>query len=558
MSGNLDKTVGDILAATSDIPKEQIDQLMETAAQVGETGQAKTLDQVLVEEKVIDAKKAAEIKKQAQEVQDAPQIPGYTLLGKLGEGGMGAVYKALQTNLQRQVAMKILGAHLAGNKDFVARFYREARASAALDHPNVVRGYDVGEANGVHYFAMELVDGKSAQDLLDAKGPLSVGDACKIVYDVALALEHAQEHNMVHRDIKPDNIMITRKGVVKLADLGLAKQLDDENSMTQTGSGFGTPYYMAPEQAKNAKYVDGRSDIYALGATLYHLLAGKVPFPGTTAMEVLIAKERATYPKLSSVNGDVSGQLSLVVDKMMAKDPGQRQQTATDLIADLDRIGQHNDQLSFVAGAKGRVTAAPRSTPAATAGPSKQKTVAKAAPTKTGRPVKAKAKAKPAAPVNPNVWYLRYTDAAGKPVKAKADTNRIRKLIVTNQLNDTVEASHSPRGPFRKLQTYAEFEPALRSKIARKKAEAKSGATGQSMADLIENIDDEQARHRRRRALQHVWTWIWSLILTVVVLGGGGAALWKFAIAPALQGVEDSSQELQQNIQQEKKRMGRD
>src|SRR6266567_7426089 len=210
------------------------------------------------------------------------QVGDFHLTKKLGEGGMGTVFKAHQMSMDRDVALKILPRHLAKDTSYVERFYREARASAKLDHPNIVRGIAVGEDRGYHYFAMEYIDGESSDKVLESQGKLQVGDAVKIALDVARALDHAHSKGLVHRDIKPDNIMITRQGFVKLADLGLAKAADENQGLTQTGSGFGTPYYMPPEQARNAKYVDNRSDIYALGATLYHLLTGKVPFTGDT------------------------------------------------------------------------------------------------------------------------------------------------------------------------------------------------------------------------------------------------------------------------------------
>src|SRR5262249_22290853 len=162
--------------------------------------------------------------------------------------------------------------HLAASQASVDRFYREAKSGALLNHPNVVRNLAVGQdrATGKHYLVLEFVDGASAHALLQRYGRLSVGDAVHIALDTARALEHAHSRSIVHRDIKPDNILITRSGLAKLADLGLAKRTDEASHLTAARQGFGTPYYMPYEQAMNAKYADGRSDIYALGATLYH------------------------------------------------------------------------------------------------------------------------------------------------------------------------------------------------------------------------------------------------------------------------------------------------
>src|SRR5262245_35127039 len=169
------------------------------------------------------------------------EIGDYRLTKKLGEGGMGAVFKARQLSMDRDVALKVLPKHLAKDKDFVDRFYREARASAKLDHPNIVRGIAGGEEKGFHYFAMEFVDGESCEKILQEPRKFKVADALKIALDIARALDHAHSKGMVHRDIKPENILVTRDGTVKLADLGLAKETETNNALTQTGHGFGTP-----------------------------------------------------------------------------------------------------------------------------------------------------------------------------------------------------------------------------------------------------------------------------------------------------------------------------
>ena len=223
------------------------------------------------------------------------QLGDFELKKKLGKGGMGEVYLARQVSLDRLVALKTLSRELSKKEDFVARFQREARSMAKIDHVNVVKVYAVDSVKGIHFAAIEYIDGKSVQDWLDHLETFSVGDAVHIALISAEALRHAHDQNMVHRDIKPDNILLTSKGVVKVADFGLAKALDEDVSMTQSGTGLGTPLYMAPEQARSAKTVDQRSDIYALGATLYHMLTGKLPFSGDTALELIIAKETGKY-----------------------------------------------------------------------------------------------------------------------------------------------------------------------------------------------------------------------------------------------------------------------
>ena len=234
----------------------------------------------------------------------------YRILRLLGEGGMGSVYLGYHEGLGRQVAIKVLADSLASNQAYIDRFYREARSGALLNHPNIVRGFAIGQdkATGKHYLILEYVDGTSAQVLLERLGRLPVGDAVHITLDIARALEHAHSCNLVHRDIKPDNILISRTGVAKLADLGLAKRIDETSHLTALRQGFGTSYYMPYEQAMSAKSVDGRSDIYALGATLYHLLTGEVPFSGENHMEVIEKKDRGDFtPAESAQSGGAAG-----------------------------------------------------------------------------------------------------------------------------------------------------------------------------------------------------------------------------------------------------------
>jgi serine/threonine protein kinase len=265
----------------------------------------------------------------------------FQLIKKLGEGGMGAVYKAHQISMDRPVALKILAPQLSANPEFVKRFRREAQMSARLDHINVIRGFTVGEEKGVHYFAMEFVDGKNLSELMtDMGSTLDVPDAVKITIDVARALEQAAQRGLVHRDIKPANIMVTNERIVKLADLGLAKvTTTDEGDLTATGVFFGTPPYMPPEQVRNPREVDGRSDIYSLGATLYYLLAGQKPFQAKSMYEVLEAKEKGNWKPASTLNAAVPVELDRIIAKTMEPNAADRYQTATALITDLEASG---------------------------------------------------------------------------------------------------------------------------------------------------------------------------------------------------------------------------
>ena len=275
-------------------------------------------------------------------------IGDFRLIAKLGAGGMGAVYKAHQISMDRTVALKILAAELSANPEFVERFRREARMSARLDHVNVIRGITVGEDRGLHYFAMEFVDGENLSEVLARIGHLAIPDAVKITLDVARALEQAAKRGLVHRDIKPANIRLTKDDkIVKLADLGLAKvTASNDGDLTATGVFFGTPPYMAPEQFRNSREVDGRSDIYSLGATLYYLVTGEKPFKGGP-YDILEAKERGQWKPASQLNADVPAALDRIITKMLQAKVEDRHQSATELIADLDASGLAGREISL-------------------------------------------------------------------------------------------------------------------------------------------------------------------------------------------------------------------
>ena len=224
---------------------------------------------------------------------------------------------------------------------------------ARLQHPNVVQVYAADSLSGVNFAAIEFIDGQSMQNWMNELKQLSVGDALHVILVCADALKHAHDQNMIHRDIKPDNILVTSKGVVKVADFGLAKALDEDVSMTQSGTGLGTPLYMAPEQARNAKHVDKRSDIYALGSTLYYFVTGKLPFTGENTLELIVAKEKGTYTSARKLNPKVSERLDLIIGKMLLKDPKDRYGDCGDIIKDLGNLGLANPALTFIESAGG-------------------------------------------------------------------------------------------------------------------------------------------------------------------------------------------------------------
>ena len=269
----------------------------------------------------------------------ATQVANYKITTKIGQGAMGSIYKAVQVSMDRIVALKVLAPRYATNDRFRERFLREARAVAKLNHPNIIQGIDVGESNGVYYFAMEYIDGPTVGELLKRGGALDEKRALNIVMQITRALNHAFQHGIIHRDIKPDNIMLTRDGVAKLCDLGLAKVASEEGpESTRPGASMGTPYYISPEQARGEPDVDTRSDIYSLGATFYHCAVGQVPYPGDSAAVVISMHltEPLTPPRQR--NPLVTQPMEYIIMKMMEKAREDRYQTPQELLRDLDSV----------------------------------------------------------------------------------------------------------------------------------------------------------------------------------------------------------------------------
>jgi serine/threonine protein kinase len=269
----------------------------------------------------------------------------YRILDQIGAGGMGQVYLAEHIHLHRKVALKVLPTRLASDKAGVARFYREARAVAALDHPNVVRAYDVAHENNSHFLVLEYIQGRSLEEVLvEAGGRLPVTLACDYVVQAAAGLYHAHEKGISHRDIKPANLLVNPEGIVKILDMGLAKFFNNiifpAHESPDPGVVMGTTDYIAPEQAVACSAADHRADIYSLGATLYHLVTGEPPFHGTVAAK-LIAHQLHDVPTAHEAREDVPEGVSDIIAKMMAKDPSERYQTAADVVRALLPFTEH-------------------------------------------------------------------------------------------------------------------------------------------------------------------------------------------------------------------------
>jgi serine/threonine-protein kinase len=261
----------------------------------------------------------------------------YSLKEKIGSGGMADVYLAVDTKLNRNVAIKILHTRLASDTVFVERFKREAHAVANLNHPNIVSIYDWGQHNSSYFIVMEILSGKTLKQIVQEKGRLNTHEAIEYAIQVCSALSYAHENKVVHRDIKPQNIVISPDGHVKVADFGIARNGDESATMTQAGTLMGTPQYFSPEQAQG--YPAGNtSDIYSLGICIYEMLAGNPPFSGDSAVSIAYKQVHDIPEKLSEIRHDIPEDLEKVVFKALAKDPEERYLNANDLAADLRKI----------------------------------------------------------------------------------------------------------------------------------------------------------------------------------------------------------------------------
>ena len=256
----------------------------------------------------------------------------YELGARLGVGGMSTVVSAFDQRLEREVAIKLLAEHLADDDQFVTRFRREALAAARLVHPNIVQVFDFGldQASHRHYIAMELVRGQSGAVILRDEGVLEVREALSIVAQACRGLEYAHRNGVVHRDVKPGNLLCGEDGVVKLADFGIAKAISEESSITQVGSVLGTAAYLAPEQAAGEQ-AGPAADLYALGVVTYQFLSGRLPYEAQSLTELALKQQREVPPRLDELNHEVTPQLAMAVDRALALDPRQRPASADDL-----------------------------------------------------------------------------------------------------------------------------------------------------------------------------------------------------------------------------------
>lgn len=270
-------------------------------------------------------------------------IGRYVVLDRVGEGNKGRVFKAQHKLMGRLVALKIIAPQIAHRASSIARFYREMRLLGRLDHPNVVRAFDADQIGDLLYIVMEYVAGRDLEQLLQDRGPLPPAEVAAYMAQAALGLSHAHDRGIVHRDVKPTNLLLSEEGVVKVLDLGLGAlmEADSETSFaTAAGHSVGTLIYMSPEQA-SASDVDGRSDLFNLGCTMYHLLTGQIPYPGETVVECLTRRAQGKPVPITDLRPDLPPRLVEVLDKLLAHRPEDRFQTAAEVAVALQAIAVH-------------------------------------------------------------------------------------------------------------------------------------------------------------------------------------------------------------------------
>src|SRR4051812_48651009 len=345
LTANLDTEVGKAVVDMGLATRTEIEFCREQQKQSSDPNQ-RSLADLLVEHSFITVNQAKRIKGQLDVRKGSSQIPGYELIKEVGRGAMAKVYKARQVSLDRIVAVKVLPKKLSENREFVDRFYAEGKAAARLSHPNIVQAIDVGSTpDGVyHYFVMEYIEGKTLYDMMQPPPAgdghaFSEAEALDVTIQIADALAHSHERGLIHRDVKPKNIILTPGGVAKLTDLGLARAQDDKAAAeSEAGKAYGTPYYISPEQIRGEVDIDYRADVYSLGATVYHIVTGRVPFEADTPSAVMHKHLKNPLTPPDHINTALSVGIGEIIEVAMAKNRDDRYASTEDMLEDLRAV----------------------------------------------------------------------------------------------------------------------------------------------------------------------------------------------------------------------------
>lgn len=344
-------------------------------------------------------------------IPDQGRVGDYDLIEKIAEGGMGTVYKGRHNGTGQMVAIKIVPPHLLAHPVYRRRFEKEYEAAHALDHPNIVRALDFGRDPAQPYLVMEYVEGESLGQRLERIGKLPEAEAIRIISQVAQGLHKAHKVGLVHRDVKPDNILLTPDGQAKLTDMGLVKEIDSEINLTRTGRGLGTPHFMAPEQFRRAKDADARCDIYSMAATLYMTVTGQLPFRSCSPLDAWMRKINNEIEPPRQLNPDLTERLDWAIRRSMSADPSQRAGSCREFIEDL--TGHSTRRISAV------------------------NTISQ----------------------DEDLWFMVYKDEDGVVHTVKGSTIGIRRSLRDGVLGDAshIRVSRSKQGPFEPIRQQPEF-----------------------------------------------------------------------------------------------------
>jgi serine/threonine protein kinase len=319
------------------LTEDQGRQALEICAKASELGLGASLEEVLTKKGWLTAERWKELRGTSRSA--TLTIGRYSVLEKAGEGGMGSIFKVKKPGSKEVYALKLLSREVSKLKDWRARFQREAKVAVTLDHPNVVRGIEYGQEKDRYYYVMEYIEGTNLADLIHDQGPVAEPRAVEWMIQIADGLDYIHARKLIHRDIKPDNLIVTPQGIARLTDLGLAKSVADNSpQITATGTAVGTPGYMSPEQIRGEKNVDIRTDIYSLGATFYYAMTGRKPFEGDSFQEVLVKHLNETLASPKAHTPRLSDGVCRVIEKMMAKERKDRYRDPADLLKDLKSL----------------------------------------------------------------------------------------------------------------------------------------------------------------------------------------------------------------------------